>query len=128
MGKLAFNKTYFLLFVLLFIIETLIAIYFKDGFIRHTFGDYLVVILIYCFIKSLIDIEPLKLGIAVLLFAFTIELLQLANILSVLNLQDNQLVKLVLGSTFQITDLIAYTLGVITVILIEYKIYKLWID
>ena len=121
-----FNLPYFIYFILLLCIEALIAIYLKTGFLRHTLGDFLVVILIYCFIKSLFDINPLKLGIAVLAFAFLVEFLQLANILALFNLQNNGFLKLLLGSTFQITDLIAYTLGVATVICIEYKIYKRW--
>tara|TARA_R110002096_G_scaffold420143_1_gene625086 strand:- start:4047 stop:4430 length:384 start_codon:yes stop_codon:yes gene_type:complete len=124
---LKLNKTYLFITILLFITEALIAFYLKSGFIRHTFGDFLVVILVYSFVKSLIEINPFKLAIAVLLFAFVIEFLQLTNILSILNLENNHVIKLILGSTFQISDLVAYTLGIITVIIFEYKIYKLWI-
>ena len=52
-----FNKTYLLLFLLLFLVEAAIAYYLKDGFIRHTFGDYLVVIMLYLFLKSFIKIK-----------------------------------------------------------------------
>lgn len=124
---LKFNKTYALLFVSIFVIEIMIAIFLTNGFIRYTFGDYLAVIMLYCFIKSFLDADPLKAALSVLLFAFTIEFLQLAHILSVFNLEDSQLLKLVLGSTFHISDLIAYTLGILTVLFIEFKIYKLWI-
>ncbi|WP_223033775.1 ribosomal maturation YjgA family protein [Hanstruepera marina] len=117
--KLQFNKTYFSGFILLFTIEFLIAIYLKDGFIRHTFGDFLVVILLYCFIKSFININPLSAGILVLIIAFTIEFLQLFQLLKFLNLEHNYIAKLVLGSTFQIGDLVAYILGIITVLLVE---------
>lgn len=117
--KLQFNKTYFILFVLLFITEALIAIYLKTGFIRHTFGDFLVVILIYCFIKSFLNLKPIIAGISVLIIAFFIEFLQLTNLLKLLNLDGNDLAKLVLGSTFQTSDLIAYSLGIITVLCIE---------
>lgn len=124
--KLKLNKKYFTITVLLFITEALIAIYLKTGFIRHTFGDYLVVMLLYCFFKSFITDHHFKIAVSVLAFAFLIEFLQLINILEMLNLQNNQLIKLLLGSSFQISDLMAYTLGIITVLIIEYKIYKLW--
>lgn len=124
--KLDFKIPYFIAFLSLFCIESLIAIYLKDGFIRHTFGDFLVVILIYCFIKAFLDIDELKLALGVLAFSFGIEFLQLANMLSWFNLQDSYALKLVLGSTFHITDLVAYTLGAITIIIFEYKIYTLW--
>lgn len=117
--KLQFNRTYFLSFLILFIIEVLIALFLKSGFIRHTFGDVLVVILIYCFVKSFVDIKPLPLALGVLLFAFIIEFLQLGNLLEFLHLQNNPIAILVLGSTFQITDLITYTVGIVFVLMFE---------
>ena len=116
-----FNKTYFGLATLLFIIEVLIAIFLKSGFIRHTFGDYLVVILIYCFFKSFLKVNSFKLAIAVLLFALTIEFLQLCNILNLLNLENNKTAILLLGSTFHFSDLIAYTLGITIFLIIDLK-------
>ncbi|MFD0991452.1 DUF2809 domain-containing protein [Mariniflexile jejuense] len=123
--KLHFNKTYLAITIILLIIEILIAKYLKTGFIRHTFGDFLVVILMYCFFKSFLEINSLKLAISVLIFSFIIEFLQLANLLSLLNLQNNKFVSIVLGSTFNVTDLIAYTLGIIITLIIEFQSQKL---
>ncbi|WP_100616241.1 ribosomal maturation YjgA family protein [Confluentibacter citreus] len=124
---LKFNKTYILLFISILVIEVLIATFLIDGFIRYTFGDYLVVILLYCFLKSFINASSFYIAISVLLFAYGIEFLQLINLLEILSLDNNHLAKLILGSTFHISDLVAYTLGILTVLIIEYKIYKLWI-
>ncbi|WP_203258986.1 ribosomal maturation YjgA family protein [Hyunsoonleella ulvae] len=115
------NKIHLILTILLFLTEVLIAIFLKTGFIRHTFGDFLVVILIYCFFKSFFKIDSKILAIAVLLFALCIELLQLINILSLLDMADNYSAKLLLGSTFQFTDLVAYALGIITILLVDLK-------
>ena len=123
--KISFNKAYFILFMLLFCIETLIALYLKNGFIRHTFGDFLVVILLYCFLKSFWNVKPATVALTVLLISFLIEFLQLANLLEFLNLENNNLAKTIFGSTFNVTDLIAYTLGIATVLLIEIKTKKL---
>lgn len=122
--KLHFNKTYFLCFLILFIIEVLIATFLKTGFIRHTFGDFLIVILLYCFAKSFINAEPIPVALAVLVFAFIIEFLQMGNLLRYLNLENNSIAILVLGSTFQTSDLVAYTLGILTVLFFELKIKK----
>jgi len=116
-----FNKTYFLLFLVFFLIEAAIAYYLKDGFIRHTFGDYLVVILLYLFLISFIRIKPISASVVVLLIAFAVEFLQLTSFLEYFNLENNYYAKLILGSTFQISDLLAYTLGVLTIIVIESK-------
>lgn len=119
--KLKFNIYYFVVFIVLFAIETLIAIYLKEGFIRHTFGDYLVVILLYCFFKSIIKDKWFQVALAVLVFSYLIEFLQLTKLLEVLNLQDNTMGRIVLGSTFSISDLIAYTFGIITILIFEHS-------
>ena len=117
-----FKKHYFLLFLFIFSIEVCIAYFLKTGFIRHTFGDFLVVILLYCLLKSFINFKPITMAIIVLFISFIIEFLQLTPFLEWSNLHDNTLAKTVLGSTFHVSDLVAYSLGVITIILIESKL------
>ena len=119
-----FNKIYFFLFLTLFVIEASIAYFLKTGFIRHSFGDFLVVIMLYCFLKSFINIKSLYLGLFVLIISFCIEFLQLFNLLVKLELTENKIAKTVLGNTFHTNDLIAYSLGIITVLIIEYKLTK----
>jgi len=47
-----FNKTYFALAILLFIVEVFIGMYVKDNFIRPYGGDFLVVILLYFLVRA----------------------------------------------------------------------------
>ena len=119
--KLQFHKKHFIASIILFITEALIAIFLKDGFIRHTFGDYLAVILLYCMFKSFIKTKPFHIATVVLIIAYGIEFLQLTNFLEITNLENNKLAKIILGSTFSFSDLIAYTLGVITILIFEIK-------
>jgi SanA protein len=118
---LTFNKIYFLLFIIFLFLEIAIAAFLKTGFIRYTFGDYLVVILLYCFIKSFFSIKPTRAATIALLIAYGVETLQFFNLLQLLGLESNTLAKLILGSTFHFEDIIAYTLGIFTILLIEYK-------
>jgi len=120
--KIQFNRNYFIGFLIILIAEIIIASFLSDGFIRFTFGDFLVVMLVYCFVKSFINLKPTTAAISVLIFTFVVEFFQLFNFIELLNLQNNHIAKLILGSTFQIGDLIAYTLGVFTIIIIESKI------
>jgi hypothetical protein len=122
--KTTFQPYYFAVFYSLLLIEIAIALFLKTGFIRHTFGDFLCVILLYCFIKSFIEIKPLLLAVIVILIAFFIEFLQLANILKFLNLRDNKLISTILGTSFSIQDLIAYTLGTVFILLTDILINK----
>ena len=121
-----FNKSFFASSLLLLSTEICIAAFLTKGFIRHTFGDYLVVILMYCAIRSFLKTKPIYIAIPVLIIAFGIEFLQLFNLLDYLNLRDNNLAVIVLGSTFEISDLIAYSLGVITIFLIDIKSNSSW--
>jgi hypothetical protein len=119
-----FNKHYFLLTVLLFGIEIIIAKYFHDPIIRPYIGDLLVVILIYCFIKSFLNTPIFATAISVLVFAFTIELLQYFHIVDKLHLQNYPIARIVIGTSFEWIDLIAYTVGIIFVLYIEKVIEK----
>ncbi|MTE26743.1 DUF2809 domain-containing protein [Winogradskyella ouciana] len=123
--KLQFNKNYLVLAHFLFLIELAIAFIIKTGFIRYTFGDYLVVILLYAIFRGCTNLSVRASALVVLLIAYSIELLQLTPFLTYFNLQDSVAAKLILGSTFQFGDLVAYTLGIISVLIIEhYANYK----
>ncbi|WP_405562739.1 DUF2809 domain-containing protein [Polaribacter sp. Asnod6-C07] len=113
-----FNIKYFVIFIILFVSEVLIAKY-ATGFLRHTFGDYLSVMLLYTFIKSFIKISALKAGFIVLLIAYIIEFLQLTNLENLYPLKYRSILKLILGTSFSIPDLVAYTLGVATILIFE---------
>ena len=117
-----FNRNYFILTILLFLIETAIALYLHDNFIRPYFGDFLVVILLYCFVKSFVNVSVWVAAGLVLLFSFAIEIAQYFNAVEKLGLQHYKIATVVLGNSFAWMDLLAYILGILTVISIE-KIY-----
>ena len=118
--KLEFKINYFFAFTVLFVIEAAIAIFLKSGFIRHTFGDYLVVILLYCLLRSFWNEQPSRIAVVVLIISYIVELLQLTTYLEYLNLHNSYSVKLILGNSFSVGDMIAYTLGILTVMIVEY--------
>jgi uncharacterized protein DUF2809 len=121
---LTFNRNYALLTILLFAVETLIALYVHDAFVRPYFGDVLVVILIYFFVKSFLKISVNAAAILVLLFSYTIEVLQYFNLVEKLHLEKSELAKTVLGSSFSWLDIIAYTFGFILILVVEKLIKK----
>ncbi len=115
-----FNKTYFFLAVLLLAIEIYIGMYVTDSFIRPYVGDFLVVILIYCFLKSFWKETPFKVALYVLLFSFIVEFLQYFKIVEILGLQENKLASIIIGTSFALEDLLAYFLGIVAVLIVEY--------
>jgi len=115
-----FKPKYFIAAIALFGIEVLIALYVHDNIIRPYIGDYLVVILLYCMLRSFVKIKTVPAAILVLLFSFTIETLQYFRIIEVLGLQNSTLARTVIGTSFAWEDLAAYTIGIITILAVEY--------
>jgi hypothetical protein len=114
-----FKPSYFGITALLFAVEVLIALFVKDNFVRPYVGDALVVILIYCFLRSFIDANVTKIALAVLVFAFSIEFLQYLNIVDALGLRESKLAATVVGTSFAWLDLVAYIAGTTTILLAE---------
>lgn len=114
-----FSRNYFILTMLLFVTEIAIAMYVHDDFLRPYFGDFLVVILLYCFVKSFIKFSVLVATNIVLIFSFGIEIAQYFNMLEKLGLQHSKIARVVLGNSFAWMDLLAYVLGILTIISIE---------
>ncbi|MDB4918985.1 DUF2809 domain-containing protein [Mucilaginibacter sp.] len=114
-----FNKSYFIFTLFLLIIEFIIGADIHDAVIRPYGGDLLVVILIYCLIKSFINAPAFKTACRVLLFSYIIEVSQYFHLVKLLGLQHSKIAKILLGTSFYFTDLLAYTLGIVLVIIVE---------
>ncbi|MFK7979195.1 MAG: DUF2809 domain-containing protein [Saprospiraceae bacterium] len=114
-----FNQRYFLFAVVLFIIEVLIALYVKDAIIRPYGGDFLVVILLYYLVRTFWNGPTFQVALGVLLFAYTVEILQYLKIVDILGLTGNRLAEIVIGTGFSWWDMVAYTLGIIVVYFID---------
>lgn len=115
-----FDRGYFVLTALIFLIEVWIALYVRDRFVRPYFGDVLVVILLYCFIRSFLSWRVWRVTVGVLLFAFLIEFLQYLNIVDRLGLSDSIIASTVIGTSFAWHDMLAYVAGAMLVAVGEY--------
>ncbi len=122
--RFTFQKNYFVATVLLFLIEVAIALFVRDKFIRPYVGDLLVVMLIYCFVKSFLDATPWKVGLGVLLFSFAIEIGQHFQLVKLLGLEHSEVARIVIGTGFAWGDLLAYTLGVAAVLGMEWFVCR----
>ena len=114
-----FRIHYFLLALLLFLVEVGIALLLHDPFVRPYVGDYLVVILMYSALRSVVRIGVRPAAIGVLLFAYFIETLQYFRVVHHLGLDHNALARTVIGIGFEWADMLAYTLGFITILIAE---------
>lgn len=114
-----FNKSYFVVAMLLFLTEIYIALYISDTLIRPYGGDFLVVIFLYCLVRSLFDIGVMEVAIGVLLFSFLIEFVQYLNIIEIAGLKKYAVARVVLGTSFEWGDMLAYTCGIAAVLVFE---------
>ncbi|MES2779752.1 MAG: DUF2809 domain-containing protein [Bacteroidota bacterium] len=114
-----FNIRYFVLALLLFAVEVLIALFVHDSIIRPYVGDALVVMLIYCFVKSFLNTLVLPTAVSVLLFSFVMEGLQYVKIVNRFGLEHSTLASTVIGTSFAWTDIFAYIIGISIVLLLE---------
>ena len=116
---LTFKLNYFIFTILLLISEVLIALFVDDEIIRPYVGDVLVVILLYCFSRSFLDLPVITTAILVLLFSYLIETLQYFNVVRRLGLEHSRLANTVIGNYFTWVDILAYTLGFLVVLVVE---------
>ena len=114
------KQNYFLGFTALLILEILIARYISDDFVRPYLGDFLVVILLYCFLMAVSRLSIMKALIIVLVFSYAVEFFQMINIVKVMQYQPPKVVMIILGSSFSAWDLLAYSLGLLFCLSLEY--------
>lgn len=113
------RRFYLIASVVLFVIEVLIALFVNDQFVRPYVGDYLVEIWLYCLVRTLFTVSVKRAAIGCLLFAYLIETLQYCKLVQVLHLQQYKWARIIIGTYFTWTDIVAYTLGIGTVLLAE---------
>jgi len=121
-----FHIGYFGLTAGLFLTEVLIAMYVRDDFIRPYFGDFLVVILMYCFIRTFAKLDMRLTVIAVLMFSYLIESLQYLNFVEWIGLGNSELARTLIGTSFAWMDLVAYTTGSMAILWFERMKPAIW--
>ena len=106
---------YLLITLGLFIAEVLIATIFSGNqFIRAYLGDYLVVILLYCLVKSFYDVSPLILSVSIFIFACGVEIAQYFRLADVLGLRPGSILSTLVGTSFSWIDILMYFAGSLT--------------
>jgi hypothetical protein len=103
----------------LFGVLVLIAVYFRDWFVRPLGGDMLVLVFLYFLLRGLTPASRLQAGAAVLLFALWVELTQAAGLVEWLGLADHALACAVLGAVFDWKDVGACALGALCAVLLD---------
>ena len=115
---------YLIAFIILLCIEILIAIYVHDTFIRPYVGDLLVVVVLYCIVKVIIPDKYRLIPFWIFVFAAFIECLQYLKWVERLGIENNALLRILMGATFDWKDIVCYGIGCILLGIYEWLIQK----
>ena len=105
--------------VVLLVVEVLIALFVHDNFIRPYIGDVLVTVLICAFLRIFIPRGIKLLPLYVFVFAVGVEVLQYFNIVEMLGLADNRFFSILIGSVFDVKDIVCYGVGCLVFFIVE---------
>ena len=96
----------------IFTAEIYIAVCVKGGFVRHYLGDVLAVILLYALARAIFSVPPSNLPLKIFTFAAALEIAQYFGVVQILGI-ENKILKIMIGGTFDLADLICYAAGCI---------------
>lgn len=102
---------YFLAFLLFLMIEILIALFVHDQFVRPYIGDVLVVVVLYFLVRVLLPEGYIWLPAFLFVFAAGVEFLQYLNLVELLGLSGNRFMRILLGSVYDVRDIVCYGVG-----------------
>lgn len=109
--QLRFSLPHAIASVVIFLIEAAITVYVHDDLVRPLGGDALVVVLVWTGWLSLVRSNPYVAALGALLFCYAVEIGQYFHLVDLLGLGHYRAARIVLGTSFDVHDLGAYTLG-----------------
>ena len=117
-----FNRKFLAYSIALFLIEVWIAVYVHEAIIRPNGADFLVVILLFCLVNSVLVADKNAIALSALFFSCILETLQYFGIVEILGLGHSTFANAIIGTSFAWIDTLAYTLGVLMVLVAEREI------
>ena len=125
-NKLKIRIYYAAATVILLAIEVFIALFVHDDFVRPYIGDVLAVIVVYTFVRIIVPEKCALLPLFVFIFAVCVEVLQYFDLVTLLGLENNRFLKILLGSVFDLKDIMCYAIGCALLGIYEIGGRKLW--
>ncbi len=110
---------YAIAFLILLMVEIVIAIYVHDDFIRPYVGDVLVVGVVYLFVRIFVPDGVKLMPLYVFIFAALVEVMQYFQLISLLGLEENTFARILIGSTFDVKDIFCYFIGFLIILGLE---------
>ena len=119
-NSIQFHPKYFIFSLILLAVLVIIAMFIHDQFIRPFVGDVLVVIWMYFSLRAFIKTSHLAAAHFILIFSYTVEIAQYFKLVEVLGLENIKLARIIIGSTFDWMDFVAYTTGWLIILVMQW--------
>ena len=116
---MTFRPSFALATIALLGIEIAIARFVPDDLVRPYIGDSLAVVLVYLALRTVTRLRVLPAVATAFAVACAIEVGQYFHLVDALGLGSSQVARIVLGTTFGLTDFVAYAGGALCVLAVE---------
>ncbi len=123
-GTLKRRLVFLALFIFIFIVEVLIALYVHDDFVRPYVGDMIVTILVWSFARIVFPQKFRLMSLYVMIFATLIEVGQYFNYVELLGVQNNPVLVTVMGTSFAWADIACYAVGCVVAAVADYFLFR----
>ena len=111
------------LFVLLFAVETLIALFVHDDFVRPYVGDMIVTVVVWSFARIIFPDKFKLMSLYVMIFSILVEVGQYFHYTELLGITNPILVTM-MGTSFAWADIACYAVGCIVAAIIDYTLLR----
>lgn len=105
-------------FVFLFFVEVLIALYVHDDFIRPYVGDMIVTVVVWSFARIVFPYKFRLMSLYVMIFAILVEIGQYFNYVDILRITNPILVTM-MGTSFAWADIACYAVGCVIAAIVD---------
>lgn len=110
-------------FVLLFALEALIAVYVHDDFVRPYVGDMIVTVVVWAFARIIFPDKFKLMSVYVMIFAIFVEIGQYFNYVDLLGIKNPVLVTM-MGTSFAWADIACYAVGCVIAGIIDFVRFR----
>lgn len=110
---------YLIIFIILILIEILIALFLHGGFIRNYGGDIIVVWVLYALIRIIIPKKEKLFPLWIFIFSVFVEFMQYIKIVDILGI-ENPILRTIIGTSFSWWDILCYFVGCVLLGIFEY--------
>lgn len=102
-------------------VEIYIGACVRDAWVRPYAGDLLAVVLVYATLRMVLALPAPALATVSFLVGAIVEAIQYLGIPEILGIAHHPLLAVVVGTTFQWEDLLAYAIGALIALLLDAK-------